>query len=285
MSNYISKEVHGAKCAHTIGTETGEVASVAIVPDVGQQYYAHQAEQFSRRLNVNPIVHVSDICPKGTKLWKKLMSKGSFTIICCLGWFHFLQRITKTLFEEHRHYKAAIHRLRECLYWFDTGDLEKVTRQIAAGNLGRMDGEICPEEKRTEKAKDSQGRRSTTRGQWGAILLRIFEGTTEERRGGWCDIWQGDKSMHVQSLRWEKSVCSTKAHCRRCSSCGTITAEACIASSCFNSAARRTGANIGSIGAGIIGTTSFVLWHANLASYYCPAATWAIHTVDKGRIQ
>jgi hypothetical protein len=33
------------------------------------------------------------------------------------------------------------------------------------------------------------------------------------------------------------------------------------------------------------GTTSFVLWHANLASYYCPAATWAIHTVDKVRIQ
>ena len=95
MSNYIPREVHGAKCLHTIGTETGEVASVAIVPDVGQHYYAHQAEQFSRRPNVNPIVHVSDICPKGTKLWKKLLSKGSFAIICCLGWFHFLQRITK----------------------------------------------------------------------------------------------------------------------------------------------------------------------------------------------
>lgn len=183
MSNYISKEVHGAKCAHTIGTETGEVASVAIVPDVGQQYYAHQAEQFSRRLNVNPIVHVSDICPKGTKLWKKLMSKGSFTIICCLGWFHFLQRITKTLFEEHRHYKAAIHRLRECLYWFDTGDLEKVTRQIAAGNLGRMDGEICPEEKRTEKAKEYRNN------------IRVWsydEETIQQKLMGWYSNFKED---------------------------------------------------------------------------------------------
>jgi hypothetical protein len=65
LDNYIAADIENATCAHTIGVETGEVASVAIVLNKEQTQYAHQAEQFSERTNVSPKIHVSDICPQG----------------------------------------------------------------------------------------------------------------------------------------------------------------------------------------------------------------------------
>ena len=93
LKNYISDEIHGAKCVHTIGNEFGEIASAVIVQSEEQKHYSHQAEQFARRHNVSPKVHVSDICPQGTALWQTLFKN----VVCVLGWFHFLNRITKTL--------------------------------------------------------------------------------------------------------------------------------------------------------------------------------------------
>lgn len=154
LKNYISDDVKNAKCGHTIGVDTGEIASVAIVPNEEQIHYAHQVEQFSRRLNVKPKVHVSDVCPKGTKLWKALFDG----VTCRLGWFHFLQRITKTLRIEHAQYNAAINCLQECLYWFDVADLEAVKQRLEDGIIGTVKGENgkrakCPSDKILSKAK------------------------------------------------------------------------------------------------------------------------------------
>jgi hypothetical protein len=151
LKNYIAEDIKNAKCGHTIGVDTGEIASVAIVINEEQICYAHQAEQFSRRPNVKPKVHVSDICPKGIKLWQKLFAG----VTCQLGWFHFLQRITKTLRIEHHSYRLALAILQECVYWFDVGDLAHVKRCLEDGLLGRdNDGaEKCPSEKLESKAK------------------------------------------------------------------------------------------------------------------------------------
>ena len=186
ISNWIAKEIDDAKCVHTIGVETGEIASAAIVPSVDQKYYAHQAEQFSRRPNVRPQVHVSDVCPNGTALWKKLFRN----VAVCLGWFHFIQRISKTLLEGHRNYMKAIRKLQECLYWFDVGDLDKVKNQIAVGNLGRVDGQICPEEKRLAKAKTY---RSNVR------VYSYEEKTIQRNLGNWYEEFKDDLDPAIEA--------------------------------------------------------------------------------------
>ncbi|CAJ1917928.1 unnamed protein product [Cylindrotheca closterium] len=151
LGNYRPEDIQNAKCAHSIGTETGEIASVVIVPSEEQTHYAHQAAQFSRRPNVCPKVHVSDICPRGTRIWNDIFSGCGIT--CRLGWFHYLQRITKTLVEDHELYRDAIRALQECLYYYDEGDLAAVMQQISAGNLGKVDGKVCPEENQLKRAK------------------------------------------------------------------------------------------------------------------------------------
>jgi hypothetical protein len=149
ISNYISDDIENAKCGHTIGVDTGEIASVAIVPNEQQIHYAHQAEQFSHRRNVSPKIHVSDICPQGIALWQELF-RG---VICRLGWFHFIQRITKTLRKEHEDYAKSIGMLQECVYWLDVGDLTKVKRCLDEGLLGVRKGKKCPADKILSKAK------------------------------------------------------------------------------------------------------------------------------------
>jgi len=75
LQNYGSDEIEGAKEAHCIVTNTGEMASVVLAPDSKQVHVEHQIEQFSLRPNVVPLVHFSDVCPYGIKLWQSLFNK------------------------------------------------------------------------------------------------------------------------------------------------------------------------------------------------------------------
>jgi hypothetical protein len=52
IKNYNGDEIPSGACAHTIGTNTAEVLSVAIVESTEQKDYPHQAQQFSVRPNV-----------------------------------------------------------------------------------------------------------------------------------------------------------------------------------------------------------------------------------------
>ena len=47
LQNYRSDEIEGAKEAHCIVTNTGEMASAVLAPDSKQVHVAHQIEQFS----------------------------------------------------------------------------------------------------------------------------------------------------------------------------------------------------------------------------------------------
>ena len=94
--NYMNGLLPKNACGHTMGTDTGEIASIAIVKNESQKEYAHQAEQCTLRANWRPKVHSTDTCPNGVELWKRLI-RGVHNQ---LGLFHFQQRITKTLNKE-----------------------------------------------------------------------------------------------------------------------------------------------------------------------------------------
>jgi len=79
----------GAKAAWTVGTGTGEIAAVALVPSTKTEDFAHAAKQLLDRPTFKPFVMYSDTWP----------SKNTFWSILCpgiegrLGLFHFEKRI------------------------------------------------------------------------------------------------------------------------------------------------------------------------------------------------
>ena len=153
LSNCMLDEIKNATGVHTIGSGTGEIGSVAIVETLEQTDHAHQAEQFVEQPNVSQSLHISDVCPQGIKLWQELFNG----VTCRLGWFHFPQRITKTLRKEHARFASSVAALSECLHCFDPNDLEEVKRCLKEGSLGKSrNGEACPQEKIDLKVKMHQ---------------------------------------------------------------------------------------------------------------------------------
>ena len=136
-------------CAHSIGNERGEMASICIVPDTKQISYAHQAEHCVGRDNWNPKCHTTDTCPSGNAFWKNRI-RG---VHCQLGMFHFLYRITKTLNKECSLWKESVAALQTCLYYFEESDLRAVERCLREGLLGKVNGIPCIEEDVEAKAR------------------------------------------------------------------------------------------------------------------------------------
>ena len=68
----MSALIFGALAIHTITVETGEIASAVIVPTTEARHFAHAAEQFSRRPNVRPRMHVVDNHPANSELFRIL---------------------------------------------------------------------------------------------------------------------------------------------------------------------------------------------------------------------
>ena len=118
LKNYISSQIPGAKAVHTINVETGELASAAIVSSTECTQWSHQTEQFSKRTNVNPKMHVTDNYPANSELFLAIFGN----IILRLGLFHFVQRITRTLKKEHIDFPLAVGWLSSCLYYCDRGE-------------------------------------------------------------------------------------------------------------------------------------------------------------------
>ena len=54
IKNYVEGLLPKTACAHTIGSNTGKIASIAIAKDTSQREYAHQAEQCTLRGGWNP---------------------------------------------------------------------------------------------------------------------------------------------------------------------------------------------------------------------------------------
>jgi hypothetical protein len=184
IKNYKRDEIPSGGCAHTIGTNTGEVASAAIVETTEQNEYTHQAEQFSLPPNVKSKVHVLDTCPNGMGLWKKLFKNT----MCALGLFHFMHhRILKMLRKEHKDFKVAVVSFQECICYLDQGEIEKVELCIKKGLLAKVNGNKCPDANVKSKARTYQA---------GNVQIWMHnEETISSRLQGWLNLRVDDMDI------------------------------------------------------------------------------------------
>ena len=131
--NYHSNKFNNDKAAtSTITTGEGMKASACIVPGGDAKFIAHQQEQFARRHNVNPEVFVTDDMPKNIGMYREIYGDISF----CLGLFHFVQRITKTLVPEHEDFEASVRDLTSGLSYDEECDVDNVKQALRNGFLG-----------------------------------------------------------------------------------------------------------------------------------------------------
>ena len=87
--------------------ERGEIAAAVLVPTTKTKDVAHATEQLLRRTCFEPKAMYTDTCPHGEDFWGLLVPGAKL----CLGLFHFLQRISKTLRNRHIDHGKAIRAL------------------------------------------------------------------------------------------------------------------------------------------------------------------------------
>ncbi len=58
-------------------------------------------------------------------------------IVGCLGIFHFMQRMVKTMRSTHTKYWEAIVALKECVYYYHDDDMLKVLKALKNGTMSR----------------------------------------------------------------------------------------------------------------------------------------------------
>jgi hypothetical protein len=133
----------GAKAQWDADVETGEIASLVLVPSTKASDYAHAAEALARRPGFRPKVMYSDIWPKGRSFWQMLFGTA---LLGRLGLFHFMQRIIKNMRPTHFQYREAIRDLQACLYRYDDDDEAALIRELKAGNMGNTGHKYSDEE-------------------------------------------------------------------------------------------------------------------------------------------
>ena len=194
MKNYVKGIMDEKACAHTMGTETGEIASVAIVKSTAQREYSHLAEQCTLRGNWKPKIHVTDNCPVGIALWEQLV-KG---VHCQLGLFHYTYRISKTLNKECKSLRTALSALSACMYHMDQGDLESVKLCLREGSLGKdRNGNRCADEDIDVKATRYREH------------VRIFihkERVIQSKLKAWLTTWQDEYDNERERLFTDHTV-------------------------------------------------------------------------------
>jgi hypothetical protein len=137
VKNYRSTDVEGAKCVFTVNSsDSGEVAGMYLVNSTEAKQYSHALEQFASRPNVDPKIHVTDDWPSNADLIESIFNeRGSANLKGRLGLFHFIQRLTKTLNENHPDCRKAMAALSRCVYREDEGDVEKVLEALKHGRI------------------------------------------------------------------------------------------------------------------------------------------------------
>jgi len=98
LHNYQKKL--GASALWDVATETGEIATAALVPTTKTIHFAHAAQSLTRHPNFKPKVTHSDTCPNESEFWSLLFPNVEGR----LGLFHYVQRITRTLRKNHIDY-------------------------------------------------------------------------------------------------------------------------------------------------------------------------------------
>jgi len=120
----------GATAAWTCGTQTGEIAVVALVPSTKTEHFSHAAQQLTRRRPnfVQEFMH-SDTWPHKEAYWAEMNIQGR------LGLFHFEQRILRTLRKKHVDCSRATTDLLACLCVCYAPDYEKLLSALKEGRL------------------------------------------------------------------------------------------------------------------------------------------------------
>jgi len=126
--NYRKKRL-GAVAAWTCGTQSGEVAAVALVPSTKTEHFAHGANQLTRRPMFKQTFMYSDTWPNKEAFWNRLGVEGR------LGLFHFEQRIIRTLRKKHIDCQQAVTDLLASIYVYYAPDYEKLLNALKDGSL------------------------------------------------------------------------------------------------------------------------------------------------------
>jgi hypothetical protein len=99
LSNYQSSL--GAKAIFCQGVDGGQVSSVVLVDSTAINQASHAVEQCARRWNYKPFIISSDTFPKLFDFFKLIFGSA---IVGQLGLFHFVQRITECMRNNHPDY-------------------------------------------------------------------------------------------------------------------------------------------------------------------------------------
>ena len=129
--NYVDRKKLGdLKYCWTCATETGEIASAVMVPTSSAFDFSHAAQSLTRRAGFNPKVLYSDTWPNGNDYWVCVFGEN---LQGRLGMFHFLQRIVRTLRQNHVDYIKAVADLCSCLYRWEKDSYNTLLKAFQEG--------------------------------------------------------------------------------------------------------------------------------------------------------
>lgn len=203
------------KATWTATNENGEVMMVVGVTKTTQQEAAHGAEQLVRRQGFKPKVLYSDIWPNGKKFWSMLMGddiKGR------LGLFHFLQRIIRTLRDNHSLYHEALRELKKAVYRYDDQDLNDLLVQIREGNVGLPDNASRASKSYTALHLNSLMYTSQWKQRYDDFLKKIIlpGQLIDENLNKWFGKYKGQRCERTDSLLFTKDTRKTvDEQCRK----------------------------------------------------------------------
>jgi len=130
--NYYRRRQIGAVALWDVATETGEIATAALVPSTKTKDLSHAAISLSKRPHFKPKAMYSDRWPIKVEYWEKVFGNK---LEGRLGLFHFMQRLTKTMRKRHIDYFLAINQLLDSVYYYNQNDYEALLIALKDGTL------------------------------------------------------------------------------------------------------------------------------------------------------
>ena len=130
--NYFQKRRIGANALWDVATETGAIASAALVPSTKASDFAHAAMSLTRRPTFQPSVMHSDAWPAKSDFWNATCGNE---LQGRLGLFHFIQRMTRTLKKNHIDHFQSITSLLNCICACNNEDHDNLLQALKEGTL------------------------------------------------------------------------------------------------------------------------------------------------------
>jgi len=142
LKNYSGEVRANAKAVADAAIETGEIPFAVITPTTSTSDFAHAVEQFARRPNVSVKQVSTDTWPNKDAFWKMIFGPA---IYGALGFFHFLNRIIRTMRDSHENFGPAVNELRACFIEPHPEDVAKVESALIKGEWSSQQPAMTPE--------------------------------------------------------------------------------------------------------------------------------------------